>query len=102
MNHVIEIGITIFCSVIASSGFWTFFMARKDREWAQKDMLKGIGHSMIMDKGKAYIDRGYITTDEYENLVDYLYTPYEKLGGNGSAAKIVKDCMNLPIKDHPV
>lgn len=100
VNHLIELMITIICSVIASSGFWTFFMARKNRDWAQKDMLKGLAHDRIMELGMKYIERGYITKDEYENLIDYLWKPYEGLKGNGSAERVVKECMRLPIKDH--
>lgn len=44
-----------------------------------------------------YIERGWITQDEYENLNDYLYKPYEKMGGNGSAQKIMLEVNKLPI-----
>lgn len=45
----------------------------------------------------SYIDRGWITQDEYENLHDYLYKPYEKMGGNGSAKKVMSEVNKLPI-----
>ena len=45
----------------------------------------------------AYIERGYITQDEYENLYEYLYKPYEKLGGNGSAKRIMTEVDQLAI-----
>ena len=44
-----------------------------------------------------YVERGWITQDEYENLHDYLFIPYSEAGGNGSAAKVMKDVDNLPI-----
>ena len=40
---------------------------------------------------------GYITQDEYENLYEYLYKPYEKLGGNGSAKRIMTEVDQLAI-----
>ena len=43
-------------------------------------------------------ERGYITRDEYENLYEYLYKPYEKLGGNGSAKRIMAEVDKLPIR----
>lgn len=43
-------------------------------------MLKGLGHDRICYLGECYIQRGYITKDEYENLRDYLYLPYKKIG----------------------
>lgn len=48
-----------------------------------------------------YINRGYITPDEYENLYDYLYKPYEKLGGNGSAKRLMNKVEKLPCHAKP-
>jgi hypothetical protein len=47
-----------------------------------------------------YIERGYITQEEYENLHDYLYIPYEKLNGNGSAKRVMEEVGRLPIHKH--
>jgi hypothetical protein len=51
---------------------------------------RGISH-------QRYIERGWITQDEYENLHDYLYKPYEEMGGNGSAKKVMQEINKLPI-----
>lgn len=61
-------------------------------------MLVGLAHDRITHLGMAYLTRGYITQDEYENLNDYLYQPYEKMGGNGSAKRIMEEVRKLPIK----
>ena len=45
----------------------------------------------------AYVERGYITQDEYENLRVYLYEPYEKMGGNGSARRVMLEVDKLPV-----
>ena len=45
-----------------------------------------------------YIDRGYVTQDEYENLQVYLYEPYEEMGGNGSARRVMEEVRKLPIR----
>lgn len=60
-------------------------------------MLIGLAHDRIVYLGMQYIERGYITQDEYENLYEYLYKPYEKLGGNGSAKRIMTEVNKLPI-----
>ena len=62
-------------------------------------MLKGLGHDRICYLGGKYIQQGFITKDDYENLNDYLYLPYKKLGGNGTAEKIIKEVNHLPLKD---
>ena len=61
-------------------------------------MLIGLGNDRIMALGEIYIHRGSITTDEYENLYNYLYIPYKKLGGNGSAERIMAEVKKLPLK----
>ena len=74
METWIQMLATVVCSVLASSGFWAFVMKHNEKD-----------------------ERGYITKDEYENLHDYLFVPYEKLLGNGSAKKIMCEVEKLPI-----
>lgn len=90
--------LTIVCSVVASSGFWTFLQNRKDKKDRRTELLIGLAHDRIIYLGMSYIDRGYITQDEYENLYDYLYRPYSRNGGNGSAERVMKEVDKLPIK----
>ena len=93
-----EIVITIICSVIASSGFWTFISKRRDNNNAEVKMILGLGHIKIIDICEKYIDRGYITQEEYDSLYNYLYLPYKELGGNGTAERLVQEVKQLPIK----
>ena len=97
MMHII---ITIICTVLASSGFWLMIERYLDHRDVRTKLLIGIGHDRIITLGMMYIDRGWITKDEFENLYDYLYVPYQKSGGNGSATKIIQEVMKLPIKHH--
>ena len=89
--------LTILGSVVASSGFWAYIQSRRDKNDAKSRMLIGLGHDRIVELGLKYIERGWITQEEYENLNDYLYKPYEELGGNGSAKKIMQEVNRLPI-----
>ena len=70
---------------------------RSKADEAQRKMLVGLAHDRIVHLGMVYIDHGYITQDEYENLNDYLYAPYEKMGGNGSAKRVMEEVQKLPI-----
>lgn len=101
MTPWFETFITIFISIVASSGFWAFVIKRMDRKDITRDMLVGLAHDRIMYLGLCYIDRGWISSDEYENLYQYLYTPYEKMNGNGSAKRIMAEVNKLPIKQYP-
>ena len=91
--------ITILCSIFASSGFWAWMMSRGKHKTSGNKLLIGLGHDRIMSLGMTYIDRGWITRDEYENLYVYLFVPYKELGGNGSAERIMKEVDKLPIHD---
>lgn len=98
MSDLITTIVTVVCSVIASSGFWAFILAKSTKNTARDEMLMGLAHDRIIQLGSSYIERGYITRDEYENLIDYLYKPYAKLGGNGTGEKIIEDVKRLPLK----
>lgn len=96
--------ITILCAVLASSGFWAYLEHRskaKEKKNENKDaksrMLIGLAHDRIIFLGMQYIERGWISQDEYENLYEYLYKPYEEMGGNGSAKRIMTEVNKLPI-----
>lgn len=91
--------ITVVCAVFASSGFWAFMSTKSTKHDSHTKLLIGLGHDRIMDLSLRYIERGYITRDEYENLYEYLYKPYKAAGGNGSAERIIQEVNKLPIHD---
>lgn len=66
---------------------------------AQSEMLVGLGHDRIVYLGQKYLERGSLTLNEYENLSKYLYKPYKKLGGNGTAEKIMEQVDKLQITE---
>lgn len=94
---ILEAFVTILVSVLASSGVWAVVMKVMDKKDVRTQMLIGLGHDRIMYLGNSYIARGYITSEEYENLVDYLYRPYELMGGNGSAKRVIEEVKKLPL-----
>ncbi len=97
MEQWFQIVLTIISSVLASSGLWAYITKRLEKKDVKTEMLIGLGHDRIMYLGMSYIERGWITSDEYENLYEYLYKPYEKMGGNGSAKRIMNEVNKLPI-----
>ena len=94
---VLQTLVTIVCAVLASSGFWAWLQKKDDKKSLQSQMLIGLAHDRIVSLGMSYIERGWITKDEYENLRDYLYEPYKALGGNGSAKRVMGGVNNLKI-----
>lgn len=104
-----DLTLAVVFAILASSGFWAFITvivqkhlenkySVSSRMSVEREMLIGLAHDRILSLGMKYIQRGYITRDEYENINQYLYEPYSKLGGNGSAKKIMEELNKLPIR----
>lgn len=93
-----QIILTIVTALLASSGLWAFLGKKLERNNSERELLVGIGHIEIVFFGMHYLERGWITRDEYETMQS-LYEPYAKLGGNGSGTKIMKELEKLPIRD---
>ena len=83
---------------VSSTGLWSYLASYRNKHDAKTRLLIGLAHDRIIYLGTKYITRGYITPDEYENLNDYLYHPYEENGGNGSAKRVMEQVRALPIK----
>ena len=94
----VQMIVTVVCSVVASSGFWALVQSRMNKHDANTRLLVGLAHDRICYLGLKYIERGYITQDEYENLNDYLYVPYRERGGNGSAQRVMEMVKKLPFR----
>lgn len=84
--------ITVVATILASSGFWSIVLYRMQKHDARDAMIKGLGHDRIISLGMEYLERGnWITEDEYENLIVYLYEPYKSMNGNGSAERVIAE-----------
>ena len=94
--HYIELAVTVIISVLGSQGMWAFIQSKRESKDAKTQMLLGLGHDRIIYLGEKYINRGWVTSAEYENLHDYLFVPYKRLGGNGTAEKIMEEVKSLP------
>ena len=97
--HTIQMIVTIICSVFASSGFWAWMQYRRSKTDNITKLILGLAHDRIMALGMRYIERGWVSRDEYENLYEYLYVPYAKKGGNGSAKRVMDEVKRLPFME---
>ena len=95
MNN--SIVIAVLTTLLASGGFWALLTKLLDKKSAKTKMLLGLGHDRIMFLGMQYIERSFITQSEYENLYKYLFEPYKKMGGNGTAERLMKEVDKLEI-----
>ena len=99
----VEVVITVIVAVFGSTGFWSFVQSIRDKKQAEngsqadeREMILGLGYDRLIHLCHKYVERGYITVDELSDLNKYLYQPYRKLGGNGTAELLFNKVTNLP------
>ena len=77
--------------------------AKEDKQEDETDDIKcGLRillYSKIKSLGKEYITRGYIHTEELEDIIGMHEVYHDKLGGNGFLDDLMKQVHNLPIKE---
>lgn len=88
--------LTAVCSIIASSGFWSWIQHKTTLTSATERMIKGLAHERIVCVGNRYIRRGWISTEEFDDFMIYLYDPYVAMGGNGAAQRVFAAINKLP------
>ena len=81
----------IIIAIVGAGGFWTLlqFLLTKwlERKSVIKSAVLGLLHDRIYSICHEIIDKGYCTTEEYDNL-KHLYEPYDELGGNSTAKRL--------------
>lgn len=100
METWVPVVATFITTLVASSGFWTYLMHKSIRSSANTKLLKGLAFGKITSLGTQYIERGWITRDEYDDFEKYLFIPYKKYGGNGTAERIMNAIRELPLKSY--
>ena len=63
MEPWFQVVLTIFSSVLASSGLWAYLQKKSEQKDVKTEMLIGLAHDRIMYLGMSYIDRGCVTQE---------------------------------------
>lgn len=92
--------ISIIIAVVASGGFWTLLQtalaAHAKKKSAESRLLLGIAFDRLCERAEMHIENGYISTDDYNDLIKYLYQPYKDMGGNGTVERLMLKVKALP------
>lgn len=100
MNPALQVLLVAFGGFLAGSGgFWVYLTRKYEKRDAVDKLIMGLAHDKIVSLGMAYIEKGFVTKDEYDDLFKYFWEPYRDLGGDGSAERIVRLVDILPF--HP-
>lgn len=101
----VSIGSGLIIIVKSIYGYVKKIYARSKAEDTQRDealdlLKKAVmaqQHDTLYRLTDEYLNRGYITLAELDNL-EYIYESYEDLGGNGSGEYRYNKCKELPLK----
>lgn len=81
-----------------SGGFWVYLKSRYQTRDANTALIMGLAHDKIIYLCIKYIEKGFVTKDEYEDLMKYFWEPYSQLGGDGTAERIIDMVHALPLR----
>lgn len=93
----IEIIIPIIVAIFASGGFWQYIMHKNITRDARTSAILALLHDKLYYLCEKHLKNGYISIEELDNI-EYLYIPYEKLGGNGVIENLYDKVKKLPLK----
>lgn len=82
------------------SGLFNLWQARRKRQDGVREGIKILLYDRIKHLGKQYIERGYISAEELEDLTTMheIYHNPDGLNGNGFLDAIMRNVKQLPIK----
>lgn len=83
-----------------SGGLWAYLQRRDTKKNASTKLMMGLAYANLMSLGQMYIDRGWVTKDEFEDYQKYFFTPYKDLGGNGVAERMMEGVHGLPMRSN--
>ena len=91
----------IIIAIVGAGGFWTLLQFLLSKWLERKSVLKsavlGLLHDRIYSICHEIIDKGYCTTEEYDNL-KHLYEPYDALCGNSTAKRLKVEVDKVEIR----
>lgn len=64
-----------------------------------KDGIITILHHTLYDECMYHIKRGYLADEHELKEIEYIYTAYSRLGGNGTGTELYERCKRLEIRE---
>lgn len=96
LTKIAEMTSSTITALLGSSGIWLWIKTKTDHNNSEDRLLLIVARSQLIEQGRQYLKRGYITMDEYEEYEDQ-YKLYSDLGGNGLVRRVFKQVDELPI-----
>jgi len=88
---------TMVLTILGSGGLWMKIQKSAEKKDFKRQMLLGLAHDRLVFLSMRYLSRGWVSTEEFENIDRFLYEPYKALDGNGTVSKLMDDVRKLRI-----
>lgn len=98
MNFILRYWVQeLFALIIAIiTWLWRALLRRKQENDEIREGMMALLHDRIYQACSFFLKRGWCSLEDRSNL-EYLYTPYKALGGNGTGESLYKKCLELPL-----
>lgn len=96
LTKFVELANPVVTTLLGGSGIWAWIKTRTEHNDSEDKLLLQVARNQLVSQGRYYLNRGYITMDEYEEY-ESEYAIYSRLGGNGLARRVFKQVDELPI-----
>lgn len=96
LTKIAEFTNPLITTVLSGPGIWAWAKTRTQRNDSEDKLLLQVAKNQLVSQGRKYLNRGYITMDEYEEY-ESEYQVYSNLGGNGLARRIFEQVDELPM-----
>ena len=96
LTKIAELANPLLSAFFGAPGLWAFVKTKTDRSDKTMNLLLSVSRTQLIALGRLYIERGYVTMDEYEEY-EKEYSIYYALGGNGLARRVFEQVDELPM-----
>ena len=96
ITKIAEFTNPLITTILSGPGIWAWAKTRTQRNDSEDKLLLQVAKNQLVVQGREYLNRGYITMDEYEEY-EFEYQVYSSLGGNGLARRIFEQVDELPM-----
>lgn len=96
LTKIAELANPAVTALLGGSGIWAWAKTKADHNNNAAKLLLSVSRNQLMALGRTYIERGYVTMEEYEEY-EAEYQIYTSLGGNGLARRVFKQVDDLPM-----
>lgn len=96
LTKIAEMANPAVTALLGGSGIWAWAKTKAEHNNNAAKLLLSVSRNQLIALGRSYIERGYITMDEYEEY-EAEYQIYSDLGGNGLARRVFEQVDELPM-----